>query len=67
MINFPLKLYGNVKTRIDYKTVRYYIVANFDFLAIADNYPFDWQSLYISTSLKDSSKQILQPIPLRSC
>ena len=40
--------------RIDYKTVRYYIVANFDFLAIADNYPFDWQSLYISTSLKDS-------------
>jgi len=48
----------------DYNTVRYYIVANFDFLAIADNYPFDWQSIYISMTLKDNSKHILQPIPL---
>ena len=48
----------------DYNTVRYYIVANFDFLAIADNYPFDWQSVYISMTLKDNSKHILQPIPL---
>jgi len=38
----------------DYNTVRYYIVANFDFLAIADNYPFDWQSVYISMTLKDN-------------
>jgi hypothetical protein len=48
----------------DYNTVRYYIVANFDFLAIADNFPFDWQSVYISMTLKDNSKHILQPIPL---
>ena len=48
----------------NYNTVRYYIVANFDFLAIADNYPFDWQSVYISMTLKDNSKHILQPIPL---
>ena len=48
----------------DYNTVRYYIVANFDFLAIADNYPFDWQSVYISMTLRDNSKHILQPIPL---
>ena len=48
----------------DYNTVRYYIVANFDFLAIADNYPFDWQSVYISLTLKDNSNHILQPIPL---
>ena len=48
----------------DYNTVRYYIVANFDFLAIADNYPFDWQSVYISMKLKDNTKHILQPIPL---
>ena len=48
----------------DYNTVRYYIVANFDFLAVADNYPFDWQSVYISMTLKDNSEHILQPIPL---
>ncbi|WP_075536614.1 hypothetical protein [Candidatus Pelagibacter communis] len=48
----------------DYNTVRYYIVANFDFLAIADNFPFDWQSVYISMTLKDNSEHILQPIPL---
>ncbi len=48
----------------NYNTVRYYIVANFDFLAIADNYPFDWQSVYISMTLKDNSKHILQPTPL---
>ena len=52
------------KDDLDYNTVRYYIVANFDFLAIADNYPFDWQSLYISMTLKDNSEHILQPIPL---
>ncbi len=52
------------KDKLNYNTVRYYIVANFDFLAIADNYPFDWQSLYISMTLKDNSEDILQPIPL---
>ena len=61
---FSSKIIWERKDKNDYKTVRYYIVANFDFLAIADNYPFDWQSLYISTSLKDSTQQILQPIPL---
>ena len=61
---FSSKVIWERKDENSYKTVRYYVVANFDFLAIADNYPFDWQSLYISTSLKDSSEQILQPIPL---
>jgi len=61
---FSSKIIWERKDLNDYKTVRYYIVANFDFLAIADNYPFDWQSLYISTSLKDSTQQMLQPIPV---
>ena len=61
---FSSKIIWERKDKNDYKTVRYYIVANFDFLAIADNYPFDCQSLYISKSLKDSTKQMLQPIPL---
>ena len=43
---------------------RYYVVANFDFLPLADNYPFDWQNLFISTTLRDSSHHVLQPIPL---
>ena len=43
---------------------RYYIVANFDFFAIADNYPFDWQHIYISMSISDQDKfGLLQPIP----
>lgn len=61
---FSSKIIWERKDKNDYRTVRYYIVANFDFLAIADNYPFDWQILYISLSLKDSTSQILQPIPL---
>jgi len=61
---FNFKEIWKRKDKDNYSTFRYYIVANFDFLAIADNYPFDWQSLYISVSLKDSSEQILQPIPL---
>ena len=45
-------------------TYRYYIVANFDFLAIADNYPFDWQHIYISLSMSNQEKYgILQPVP----
>ena len=43
---------------------RYYIVANFDFFAIADNYPFDWQHIYISMSISDRERYgILQPVP----
>ena len=48
----------------DYTTKRYYIVANFDFLPVADNYPFDWQILYIALTLKDNTNLVLQPIPL---
>ena len=48
----------------DYATIRYYVVANFDFLPLADNYPFDWQNLFISMTLKDDSHHVLQPIPL---
>ncbi len=58
--------YKEIWTRKDqnnYNTKRYYVVANFDFLPIADNYPFDWQNLYIALTIKDNSKLILQPIP----
>lgn len=48
----------------NYNTQRYYIVANFDFLPVADNYPFDWQNVYIALTLKDNAKLMLQPIPL---
>ena len=43
---------------------RHYIVANFDFNPLADNYPFDWQHIYISFSITDQNKYgIIQPIP----
>ena len=43
---------------------RYYVVANFDFNPLADNYPFDWQHIYISFSITDQNRYgILQPIP----
>ena len=43
---------------------RYYVVANFDFVPLADNYPFDWQHIYISFSITDQNKYgIIQPIP----
>ena len=43
---------------------KYYIVANFDFEPIADNFPFDWQHIYISYSISDEEKYgIIQPIP----
>ena len=41
----------------------YYIIANFDFEPIADNYPFDWQHLYIAYSISDEKYGIIQPIP----
>ena len=43
---------------------RYYIVANLDFQPIADNYPFDWQHIFISYSISDAQKYgIIQPVP----
>ncbi len=48
----------------EYSTKRYYVVANFDFLPVAENYPFDWQNIYISMTIKNNEKNILQPIPL---
>ena len=35
-----------------------------DFGGMGWGYPFDWQSVYISMTLKDNSKHILQPVPL---
>ena len=43
---------------------RYYIVANLDFEPVVDNYPFDWQHIYISYSINDINKHgIIQPVP----
>lgn len=47
-----------------YNTQRYYVVANFDFVPKAENYPFDWQNIYIAMTIKNDNQQILQPIPL---
>ena len=68
MINskFDTKL---IKTEIDrnfegHSSCRYYVVASFDFQAIAEDYPFDWQHIYISMSVPDQAKNgLLQPIP----
>ena len=48
----------------EYNTKRYYVVANFDFIPVADNYPFDWQNIYIAMTIKNNNDHILQPIPL---
>jgi hypothetical protein len=48
----------------NYATQRFYVVANFDFVPKAENYPFDWQNIYISMTVKNDKEQILQPIPL---
>ena len=46
------------------ESFRFYIMANFDFVPLADNYPFDWQHIYISYSVSDKNKYgIIQPIP----
>jgi len=46
------------------RSSRFYIMANFDFVPLADNYPFDWQHIYISYSISDKNKYgIIQPIP----
>ena len=47
----------------NYSTKRYYITAKFDFLPVADNFPFDWQNIYLSQTSKNSKKYILQPTP----
>lgn len=45
-------------------TSRYYVVANFDFTPEADNYPFDWQHIFVSYSITDQSRfGIIQPTP----
>ena len=45
-------------------TFRYYVVANFDFIPEADNYPFDWQHIFISYSLTDQTRfGLIQPTP----
>ena len=45
-------------------TYRYFISANFDFAALADNYPFDMQHIFISLSISNSADfGILQPVP----
>ena len=48
----------------NYTTQRYYVVANFDFVPKAENYPFDWQNIYIAMTIRNDNQQILQPIPL---
>jgi len=43
---------------------RYLIVANFDFCPNADNYPFDWQHIFISYSVTDQKKfGLIQAVP----
>ena len=43
---------------------RYYVVANFDFAPLADNYPFDSQHIYIGFSISDQERYgVIQPIP----
>ena len=43
---------------------RYSVTANFDFRPLADNYPFDWQHIYISFSISDQDQYgIIQPVP----
>ena len=43
---------------------RYLIVANFDFHPNADNYPFDWQHIFISYSVTNQKKfGLIQAVP----
>lgn len=43
---------------------RYSVVANFDFTPETDNYPFDWQHIFISYSITDPTRfGIIQPVP----
>tara|TARA_B100001778_G_scaffold69584_1_gene55124 strand:- start:919 stop:2952 length:2034 start_codon:yes stop_codon:yes gene_type:complete len=60
---FSYKFVFEKKEQGSYSTKRYYVVAIFDFLPFADNFPFDWQNIYIAQTLKNKDKYILQPIP----
>jgi len=67
MINreYETKLINSKSSRSgDSMSYEYYIVANFDFEAKSDNYPFDWQHLYISYSISNEKKYgHIQPVP----
>ena len=60
---FTYKLIFEMDDNDGYSTKRYYVVANFDFVPLADNFPFDWQNIFISQTIKNSEKFLLQPIP----
>ncbi|MFL2688157.1 MAG: hypothetical protein ACJ0HN_06185, partial [Alphaproteobacteria bacterium] len=62
---FEVKMMWAREDHKDYnKTFRYYVVANFDFIPEADNYPFDWQHIFVSYSITDQSRfGIIQPTP----
>ena len=60
---FEYKLIFEKKENDNFSTKRYHVSANFDFLPLADNFPFDWQNIFISLTIKDKDKHIMQPIP----
>ncbi len=62
---FEVKLIWERGAQKDYnKTLRYYVLANFDFAPEADNYPFDWQHIFVAYSITDQSRfGIIQPTP----
>ena len=60
---FTYKFIFEKKEKNNYSTKRYHVVAIFDFLPLADNFPFDWQNIYIAQTIKNRDKYILQPIP----
>ena len=60
---FEYKLIFEKKENDNFSTKRYHVSANFDFLPLADNFPFDWQNIFISLTVKNSGKHIMQPIP----
>ena len=60
---FSYKFVFEKREQGSYSTKRYYVVAIFDFLPFADNFPFDWQNIYIAQTVKNKDKYILQPIP----
>ena len=55
---------GKTTGKVGEKTHRYFVVATFDFDAIADNYPFDVQHIFISYGITDEHQfGIIQPTP----
>ncbi len=59
---FVHKLLFEKEEENSYYTRRYHVVANFEFVPLAENFPFDWQNLYIAQTVKNSEKYILQPV-----